>query len=601
MAIIASLGVRLGLNSAEFKAGLDDATKNTRQFEANQKKAMKNAQQASAELGATMGKLAIGVGIASAALAKIFQKSDEIADMADAFDASIGSIVGMGKALEMSGGKAENLGNILTKLSQNAQAAKDGSDDLRKSFADIGVSASEVQNLHPDELFERVAQQLAKIEDPTKRAATAMDLLGKSAKNIDWSKYVDEYKQIADPDLAAAIQESAEAWDNVQKAMGQVYYMAVKLVQPIAALINYLADLKSSYQEFKEQGGTINFDPDNPMAAGQEFAGTGKEKKSNTPEAKKRDIPGGGYKVASQNEEKRAVELAKIREAFNIRVMEIAKIEEQIAREGELIGLTQQEAEMKKLQWKFEDENLKFQMDLEKQINEEKAKGLNADAQKIAMLRQQQETYSVLSQVMLENAKIAEESNIMQIRDRQVLTDVEKQGFDSMIDNLAAFGEQSKAAFTAWKAMAIAQTIIDTYKGAQGAFASLSTIPIVGPALGAAAAVAAIAAGLARVNAIRATEYQGRAKGGAVLGGQPYLVGENGPEVIVPHGSGGTVIPNNRLGNGMGSGPQQVFNGPYIANMSAIDTQSATAFLAKNKAAVWAANQSATRGMPASR
>jgi len=35
--------------------------------------------------------------------------------------------------------------------------------------------------------------------------------------------------------------------------------------------------------------------------------------------------------------------------------------------------------------------------------------------------------------------------------------------------------------------------------------------------------------------------------------------------------------------------------------MSAIDTQSATQFLARNQTAVWAANQSAQRSLPQSR
>jgi hypothetical protein len=78
-----------------------------------------------------------------------------------------------------------------------------------------------------------------------------------------------------------------------------------------------------------------------------------------------------------------------------------------------------------------------------------------------------------------------------------------------------------------------------------------------------------------------------------------YMVGERGPELFVPKTSG-TVIPNNQLGS-MGGGAQVVYNGPYIASMSAIDTQSATQFLAKNKNAVFAANQSATRSLPQSR
>jgi len=81
---------------------------------------------------------------------------------------------------------------------------------------------------------------------------------------------------------------------------------------------------------------------------------------------------------------------------------------------------------------------------------------------------------------------------------------------------------------------------------------------------------------------------------------QPSIVGENGPELFIPR-SAGTVVPNNRMGSLMGGGPSVVYNGPYIANMNAIDTQSATQFLAKNKQAVWSANQSAQRSLPQSR
>jgi hypothetical protein len=78
------------------------------------------------------------------------------------------------------------------------------------------------------------------------------------------------------------------------------------------------------------------------------------------------------------------------------------------------------------------------------------------------------------------------------------------------------------------------------------------------------------------------------------------MVGERGPELFVPQTSG-TIIPNHQLGSAMGNGPSIVYNGPYIANMSAIDTQSSLQFLAKNKQGVWAANQSAQRSLPQSR
>jgi hypothetical protein len=44
-----------------------------------------------------------------------------------------------------------------------------------------------------------------------------------------------------------------------------------------------------------------------------------------------------------------------------------------------------------------------------------------------------------------------------------------------------------------------------------------------------------------------------KAMGGPVSSGSPYVVGEKGPELFVPHASG-TIVPNNKMGGGSGSG-----------------------------------------------
>jgi hypothetical protein len=72
-----------------------------------------------------------------------------------------------------------------------------------------------------------------------------------------------------------------------------------------------------------------------------------------------------------------------------------------------------------------------------------------------------------------------------------------------------ATGSKNRAMFEAMKAFAVAETVIQTYRAAQGAYAALAPIPIVGPALGAAAAAAAVASGLARVEQIRSTHPRG--------------------------------------------------------------------------------------------
>lgn len=60
------------------------------------------------------------------------------------------------------------------------------------------------------------------------------------------------------------------------------------------------------------------------------------------------------------------------------------------------------------------------------------------------------------------------------------------------------------------KAFAIAQTTIDTYQSAIAAYKSLAGIPFVGPALGAVAAAAAVANGIAAVKKIVAVEVPGQ-------------------------------------------------------------------------------------------
>tara|TARA_R110002126_G_scaffold191700_4_gene339889 strand:+ start:4078 stop:6486 length:2409 start_codon:yes stop_codon:yes gene_type:complete len=90
----------------------------------------------------------------------------------------------------------------------------------------------------------------------------------------------------------------------------------------------------------------------------------------------------------------------------------------------------------------------------------------------------------------------------------------------------------------------------------------------------------------------------GFADGGSPPVGVPSIVGERGPEMFIPR-TAGTIIPNHALG-AMG-GTTINYNGTYVANMSAIDTQSATQFLVQNKQTIWAANQSASRSMPTSR
>lgn len=107
--------------------------------------------------------------------------------------------------------------------------------------------------------------------------------------------------------------------------------------------------------------------------------------------------------------------------------------------------------------------------------------------------------------------------------------DAYSEGIGNLSDNLkTALGEQNGL----YKAAAITEAVINTYRSATSAYAYGSKIG--GPLLGGAFAVAATAAGLANVAKIRSAREQG----GNLAAGQVSTIAERGkPEVIMPAGA----------------------------------------------------------------
>lgn len=90
----------------------------------------------------------------------------------------------------------------------------------------------------------------------------------------------------------------------------------------------------------------------------------------------------------------------------------------------------------------------------------------------------------------------------------------QKQKIQTVQQGLAGLAANLGKETAAGKAAAISSALISTYQGAQDSYKSLAGIPVVGPALGFAAAAAATIAGLANVKAITSTKTPNVAGGG---------------------------------------------------------------------------------------
>jgi phage-related minor tail protein len=93
----------------------------------------------------------------------------------------------------------------------------------------------------------------------------------------------------------------------------------------------------------------------------------------------------------------------------------------------------------------------------------------------------------------------------------------------------------------------------------------------------------------------------GLAMGGPAQAGQPYIVGEKGPELFVPKNAG-TVIPNNKLGSQSAGAPmqpqQQVTNNYVTNNINAIDAKSVAQLFVENRKTLLGATVMARKEMP---
>jgi len=109
--------------------------------------------------------------------------------------------------------------------------------------------------------------------------------------------------------------------------------------------------------------------------------------------------------------------------------------------------------------------------------------------------------------------------------------------YSDFAGNLATiFGEQSAIG----KAAAVAQTTIATYTAAMEAYKSLAGVPVVGPALGIAAAAAATAAGIATVKKILAVDTGGQEAKVAMKASMPTAIVASAPaqrSIAAPAGS----------------------------------------------------------------
>lgn len=138
-----------------------------------------------------------------------------------------------------------------------------------------------------------------------------------------------------------------------------------------------------------------------------------------------------------------------------------------------------------------------------------------------------------LAKAAITNKRIAREKQAEEEKNK-FEKDLKKQqaaaAKEQALSTLNTLGEMMGEGSAMAKASAVADTTMNTYKAAMGAYSSLAPIPIVGPALGAAAAGIAVGAGVLNVKKILSTKAPGKGGGGGGGGSVP-----SAPKIATPN------------------------------------------------------------------
>jgi lambda family phage tail tape measure protein len=650
MAMLARLGVVLGLDSAEFQKGIADANRKLDQ------------------ISASMPKFATIAGVAFAgATYKALQYADAVADTAVANDLAIESVLALSSALQQNGGKAENAGRLLSSFTAKVDEATQGSLGAQKAFERVGVSLGDIAKLDSQDLLDKTIGALAQIDEPIKRNALAMELFGKASKGVDWRGMASGAKESREEfqQYAQAIAQTAELTDKLEKSTNkftleftknalpalnemfdslsnnaglmQVFMGGIKVaVETIAIIIQYTStvvvgliedisflgrtisnvfggsfkEIEKDYKEHKEKMQKM-------VAEDEEFARrilSGEIYQSK--EMTRTPFGGRDVKEAKDPEAEKAKKLAESLEKARQITNEFEKQQqsnlEQAKTRSELNGLATKEREiaeavlkvreqtsgqLAQIDLKIIDATIQGQTEMVEVLKEVR-KEVELSGQQFAILTEQQsrsiqETQNTFkfgwNKAFKQFAEDAQDSATLAGNMFNSITSSMNSAIDNFVRNgKLSFKDFTKSVIQDLIAIQLKASAMQMFSGLGSIFGSMGTASQFGTTAG------------SQQTMMLQAQMAGFADGGSPPVGVPSLVGERGAELFIPR-QAGTIVPNNQLSSVLGQGTTINYNAPVVENLSAIDTQSGMQFLMKNKESIWSANQSASRGLPASR
>lgn len=151
-------------------------------------KGLRRAQARLKAFGAGVTKIGMGMmklgAVAMAPLlgaAKVFSTmGDRVAKMAKRTGFSVEALSELTYVASQTGTELGDLEKVVRRMQRSIYDAERGLSTAVDGFADLGLTVKDFEGLNPEQQFKLMADRIAGIEDPSRKAAIAMTLLGRS-------------------------------------------------------------------------------------------------------------------------------------------------------------------------------------------------------------------------------------------------------------------------------------------------------------------------------------------------------------------------------------------------------------------------------------
>lgn len=204
---IGALRAELSANAAQFDADMKAARNSMKSATSSMRFDLKSMQKEADNLVSKMVSVKGSIALVSGATglyllaSRSIRAADDMGKVADRVGFTAEQLQEVQFAARHAGMEIDDTNSTLQKFTKNVAEAAAGDKSLRNEFAQLGISAADLKQKSPHEIFRMVADAISRIDDPAQRLRVTLDLFGKGG-----GQWVNVFKN-----GAAGLDDAAEA------------------------------------------------------------------------------------------------------------------------------------------------------------------------------------------------------------------------------------------------------------------------------------------------------------------------------------------------------------------------------------------------------